>query len=277
MIFPNHPAFEELRPGMGLGYQPGAHAMLGYQPGAHAMLGYHAGSHGNLGTVSDAQMQAAWDAGLDGNTIDALSAAGATDADIQALMAGTTDVPTLMAKYAGLQTTEGTSVTATTSHTTPSPTPTNPAQSPPGSTLLYTVSYNPVKVFSAASSVILQIAALLPSHGMAMATNAVQQSGLTSQASFTMTILDSVGHQYLSDAQSVLDGLLNQFTNNGKLTSSVTLVSAGTTASGAPGGAPNPNPNPNDALAWLENNALYIGGWVAVLVVLNNLVGGKRR
>jgi hypothetical protein len=129
-----------------------------------------------------------------------------------------------------------------------------------------------VKAFSTASSVISSIAAQLAAHGMAMVSNAVQQSGLTSQATFTMTVLDSVGHQYLSDAQSILDGLLNQFTSNGKISSSVTLVSAGTTASGVPAAAP-----ASDPLTWLENNALYIGGAIAALVLINNFTGGKRR
>ena len=262
--------------------------MLGYQPGAHAMLGYHAGSHGNLGDFSASMENAAVDAGISPSDIDLLNSVGATDQDLSNLINGNVTLSQLYAQY-GVSIPGSSTATA---NATPSSTgapvygpPVPPAlqssapssisagQSPPGSTLLYTASYNPAKAFSTASTAISQIAALLPAHGMAMATNAVQQSGMISQASFTMTILDSVGHQYLSDAQSVIDALLNQFTGNGKLSSSLTLVSAGTAASGQP-----QTPAAN-AVTWLENNAVYIGLAVASFYVIDRLVlsGGRRR
>lgn len=278
MIFPNHPAFEELRPGMGLGYQPGAHAILGYQPGAHAMLGYHAGSHGNLGDFSASMENAAVAAGYSTSDIDLLNNLGATDQDLSNLINGNVTLSQLYAQY-GVTIPPTSTATAsaagapTITSTHPAqPSPASPGQIPSGSTLLYTASYNPVKAFSTASTVISSIAAQLAAHGMAMVSNAVQQSGLTSQATFTMTVLDSVGHQYLTDAQSILDALLNQFTSNGRITSTVTLVSAGTTASGVPAATP-----ASDPLTWLENNALYIGGAIAALVLINNFTGGKRR
>ena len=282
MIFPNHPAFEELRSGMGMGYQPGAHAMLGYQPGAHAMLGYHAGSHGNLGTVSDSQMQAAWDAGLDGNTIDALSAAGATDADIQALMAGTTDVPTLMAKYAGLQTTEGTTVTPTSAaHPVYAPpAPTNPAQVPSGSTVLYTATVvgGPGNLTVTPASAMSQFASALTAHGMSVVQSSNDETilnkvfGTGAPIHFQFTILDSVGNAFTSDAKSVCDGVLMGIVGNNISSSNLSVVSTPTGSA-----SPNLNPPASDPISWLENNALYIGGAIAALVLLNNFTGRKRR
>jgi hypothetical protein len=272
MIFPNRAPDPQLRPGMG--YQGGSHALLGYEPGADALgyvagrMGYQGGAHA-LGAVSDAELQVAYDAGLDGNTLDALSAAGATDADIQALIAGNTDVPTLMAKYAGLKTTEGTTVTQTGGSI---PAPTSTAQVPPGSTLLYTCTVNTPPLHSA-QDIINAISPLLPGHGMAMVTSQVSQQGSVSgPASFSLTVMDSVGNALKSDAQSVLDGLVENSLGAGnlQLQSSLSVVSPGTTASGTAAAANNP-------LMFLENNALYIGLAVAGIVLLNNLTGGKKR
>ena len=271
MIFPNRAPDPQLRPGMG--YQGGSHALLGYEPGADALgyvagrMGYSAGAS-HLGAVSAAELQVAYDAGLDGDTLDALSAIGATDADIQALIAGTTDVASIQAKYAHTGSTEGTTVTGGAT-----PAPSSTAQVPSGSTILYTASFNSQKALITASAVISDIAAQLTSHGMSMISSAVQASGWTSEASFTMTILDSVGHNLLSDAQSVMDSILNQYTSGGKLSSSVTLVSPGTTASGIP----NPGSQPaSDPLTFLENNAMYIGLGIGALVLLNNFTGKRR-
>lgn len=266
MLFPNRAPDPQLRPGMG--YQGGSHALLGYEPGADALgylaarMGYQGGSHA-LGAVSAAELQIAYDAGLDGDTLDALSAIGATDADIQALIAGTTDVASIQAKYSGHPTTEGTTVTGGTSST---------AQVPPGSTILYTCTVNTPPLHSA-QDIINAISPLLPGHGMSMITSQVSQQGSVSgPASFSMTVMDSVGNALKSDAKSVLDGLVENSLGAGnlQLQSSLSVVSPGTTASGTAGTASNP-------LTFLENNALYIGLFVGGLVLLNNFTGGKRR
>jgi hypothetical protein len=273
MIYPNRAPSPELRPGMG--YQPGSHALLGYQPGANALgytahIGYQPGANA-LGDFSPSLENAAIDAGIAPNDIDLLNNLGATDQDLTDLINGNVTVSQLYTKYG--VTIPGSS-TATAAQTPPSAAPASAVQIPPGSTILYTATFNPQKAFITASSVISSIAPLLPAHGMAMLSNAVQLSGIASTGSFSMTIMDSIGNQYVSDAQSILDALLNQFTKNGKIDSTLTVVTLGTTASGTSGG---PGALATDALSWLENNALYIGLAVGGLVLLNNFTGGKRR
>jgi len=236
-----------------------------------AHMGYAAGSA--LGSFS-ANMEAnALQAGVcQQSDLDLLNSVGATDQDLANLMAG---IVTLQQLYAQYGITFEPAATPATGATTPSASAAPVGQSPPGSTILYTASFNAAEGFVTASAVISDIASQLAAHQMSMLSNSVQNSGLVSLGNFTMTILDSVGHQYTSDIQSILDSLLNQYTNNGKVSSSVTVVSPGTSASGLPGSTP--NPNPGSVGTWLENNAIYIGGAVLALVLINNFTGGKRR
>jgi hypothetical protein len=123
-----------------------------------------------------------------------------------------------------------------------------------------------------------QFASALTAHGMSVVQSSNDETilnkvfGTGAPIHFQFTILDSVGNAFTSDAKSVCDGVLIGIVGNNISGSNLSLVS---TPSG--GAAPNPNPNPNDALTWLENNALYIGGFVAAVVLLNNFTGGKRR
>lgn len=266
MIFPNRVAAPELRPGMG--YQGGSHAMLSEV----AHMGYAAGSAQGLGSFSANMAANAVQGGYCTQAdINLLNSVGATDQDLANLMAGIVTLQQLYASY-GVTFDPGQSAAVPPASSQASA----PAgQIPPGSTILYTATFNPVKAFVTASTVISDIAAQLPGHKMSMLTNAVQQSGITSNASFSMTIMDSVGHQYIADAQSILDSLLNQYTDNQEITSSLVVVSPGVTASGTPGGST--NPPASDLVAWLENNAIYIGAGVLALVLVNNFTGGKRR
>lgn len=270
MLFPNRPPAPEIRPGMG--YAPGARSLgyvahMGYTPGA--VLGYAPGAR-TLGYFSASMAMAASNAGISQPDLQLLDSLGATDQDLQDLISQNISLSELYAEY-GVTIPSASTATA---NTTPTPTPTvthaSAGQVPSGSTLLYTASFNPVSAFITAASVIADIAAQLPANGMSMISSAVQNSGLTSTGDFTMTVLDSVGHDLVSNAQSVLDHYLNQFTNNGKISSTVTVVSAGTTASGTPQAAVT---NP---LTWLENNALYIAMGVGALVLVNNFTGKRR-
>lgn len=282
MIFPNRRAQPEMRPGMGylpgssaLGYLPGSSA-LGYAPGRAAM-GYVA----HLGDFSAAMEQAAMadaaNLGITQSDLDLLSSVGATDDDLTDLLNGNTTVAGLYAKYG--VTFDSASASAAATGTTPA------AQSPPGSTLLYTCSYNLIVGGHGSTdptTLISDISSALPSHQMSKVSSAVQSSGIgISSPAFTMTVFDSIGHALISDAKSVLDGLVAQFTGAMPASSSLTLVSAGTTATGTPGsGTPggNPQPQPTDLTAWFEDNAAYIGlGVLAVVAVNAFLSGGRRR
>jgi len=272
MIFPNRAPAPQMRPGMG--YAPGARtfgyvAHMGYAPGANAM-GYAPGANA-LGDFSTSMENAAVDAGIAPSDIDLLNNLGATDQDLSDLINGNITLSALYAKYGA--TIPGSS-TATANATLPAVSSAPAAQSPPESTLLYTATYNPVKGWTTASSAIQALAPLLPAHGMSLNSSQVSSSGLVSNASFSVSILDSVGHALISDAKSVLDALMNQITNNGLLSSSLAMVAPGTTAAGASAAATTPV---SDPVAWLENNALYVALGVGALIFLNNFTGGKRR
>jgi hypothetical protein len=277
MIFPNHPMYAELTASMGeLGYQPGAHSLLGYTAPTHA-LGYAAGSNA-LGDFSASMENAAVDAGISTNDIDLLNSLGATDQDLSDLINGNITLTALYAKY-GVTIPGGGGVVPTTpssaSITPPQgPSPASAGQVPSGSTLLYTATVNTPPLTSA-QDIVNAIAPGLPGHGMSLISSQVSKSGSVSgPASFSVTVMDSVGHALVSDAKSVLDGLVQNYLGAGnlQLQSSLNVVSAGTTASGQPQATAAASP-----VAWLESNALWIGGAVAALVLLNNFTGGKRR
>lgn len=253
MLFPNHPRFAELRAAMG--YMPGAHA-LGYAPGARS-LGYMPGAHA-LGVVSDSEMQIALDAGLDPNTLRALSSVGATDADIEELMLGDTDVPTLMAKYAGLVTTEGTTVLHDASQTAIQHNGAIPGQVPAGSILFYSASWPGVDGLP--QDVIQKLAETLPANQLSVANSTITGHGLLGESAIQLSILDGIGHAHLSDVQSVIEHYMGQFVGNGNLTSSnLTITSLGT------GTPTTPNTPAISFTQWLQSNALWIGGGLALL------------
>lgn len=276
MLFPNHPAYAEIRAGMG--YQPGAHALLGYAAPWHGMEGYEPG----LGAFSSQESAAALNAGVvQQSDLDLLSSVGATDVDLINLINGDTTLTQLYAQYGvtippstAAPTTAPASATATSTPTpaVQGPSPSQAGQVPSGSTLLYTASYAALKAWTTASSAIQALSPLLPAHGMSILTQQVGSSGLfSSNASFSVTVLDSIGHALVSDAKSVLDALMNQITNNGLQSSTLTVVSSGTVATGQ-----TPAAASTDPVSWLENNAIYIGAAVAALVLLNNFTGRRR-
>ena len=80
----------------------------------------------------------------------------------------------------------------------------------------------------------------------------------------TITVLDQIGHQNLSDAKSVLDSLFNSPNSNGLLSSSISSVS--TPQLGAPVIAAAPAASPS-LTQWFETNAETIGIAAAVLLV----------
>lgn len=261
MIFRNQPAGPSIKPGMG--YAGGADR-LGYV----AHMGYAGGAY-PLGAVSTTQMQKAIDQGLDASTLTALSAAGATDSDIAALMVGDTDVPTLMAKYAGLKTTEGTTVTY--DGAAPSSSGAAAAQVPSGTTLLYAVTWTAGigNLSVSTDKAISNLANGIATHGLSLISGQASDTGPIHYG-IQVTILDTIGNALLSDAKSVLDAVMQTVVGNNLSGSSLSIVSSpGQNA----GGAPQPA---SGALAWLENNALYIALGLGGLVLLNNFTGKRR-
>jgi hypothetical protein len=276
-----------------MGYAPGSNrfgyvAHMGYAPGANNFAGLGALGVSSYGNISAIMVSAAEQSGVaQDSDLQLLGSVGATDQDIEDLINGNVTLAQLYAQYG--VTFAPASIPASASATnlplapatpsvTPLATPGSPAaaapQIPPGSTMLYTAQYNPVSGWTTSSQAIAALSPLLPAHGFSLLSSTVSASGLVSNASFSVTILDSIGNNLVSDAKSVLDALMNQITNNGLQQSSLTVVSPGTTASGASAAATSPVTDPT---AWLEQNALWIALAVGGIVFLNNMTGGKKR
>jgi hypothetical protein len=271
MLFPNHPAFAELRPGMG--YAGGARN-FGYAAGAHAM-GYAAGAHA-LGSMSDSMKNLAIDDGIDTNDIDLLDSLGATDQDMTNLVNGNISLTALYAKY-GVTIPSGSTATAA-GQGTSAVTPTSAAlsspvgQVPSGSELLYNASWTAGagNLSVTPNAAISSLGSALAAHGMSVMSGEATSSGPIHYGIQVM-ILDSVGHALQADAQSVVHNLMLQIVGNNLTGDNLSIAatpSQGTTSAATP--ASNP-------LSWLENNALYLGLGVGALVLLNNFTGKKRR
>jgi len=271
MLFPNHPAYAEIRAGMG---------DLGYQPGAHALLGYSAPAH-DLGDFSASMENAAVDAGYSVNDIQLLNSLGATDQDLSDLINGNVTLTQLYAKF-GVTIPGGGGVVPTTATTTPvtpasaSITPTLSApvgQLPTGSQFSYAGGWSPIH--GSVSDVQAALSSQLPARGMQLvAFNSTGSSLLgVGTAGFTATIaVTGVGFALLSDAQSIVVTIVQSVIGTGNLTTNqISLISTPSTPAAAwAASAGNP-------VAWLENNAIYIGGAVLALVLVNNFTGGRRR
>jgi hypothetical protein len=237
-----------------------------------------------LGGLGDTQGDAAAAVGagiIDQGTANFLISAGATDQDFINLLNGATDVPTLMVKYTtgnapgAPGTAAATGINPTVAPPPPSssvqtalttqpatPSPATAPQSPPGSTLLYTATFNPVPAFITASAVISAISAQLPTYRMAVVSSNVLSSGISGNASFTLTIMDSVGHSYLTDIQAVLDSLLQAATKNGKISSTTpVLIATGATV-------PTVIPSAATASSFVTSYwpLLLAGGFAALLI-----------
>jgi hypothetical protein len=281
MLFPNHPAYAEMRPGMGLAYMPGANA-LGYQPGAHALLGYAPGSI-TLGDFSPSMESAAVASGYSQSDLDLLNSLGATDQDLENLINGNVTLTQVYAEY-GVTIPSGSTATAnSSSSSTPvynapaqGPSPAAAGQVPSGSTLLYVASFQSYNKTGA--DVIAFINQNLGGHGMSVISSQVTNTSVlgTSPTSIQMTVLDSVGHALLTDAKSILDSLANS-ASGGLSSSNLSIVAYGS-QSASPGIAP--AAASTNLTQWFENNAGYIGlGVVAVVLgsAMINSLGGKRR
>jgi hypothetical protein len=298
MLFPNHPAYAEMRPGMGLAYMPGANA-LGYQPGAHALLGYAAPAHdlgylpganalGGLGDLSQSMETAAINAGVaQQSDLDLLNSLGATDIDLENLIQGIVTLPQLYAQYGVTISPGSTAIANTTPSATPivynapaqGPSPAAAGQVPSGSTLLYVASFQSYNKTGA--DVIAFINQNLGGHGMSVISSQVTNTSAlgTSPTSIQMTVLDSVGHALLTDAKSILDSLANS-ASGGLSSSSLNIVAYGA-QSASPGIAPSvPGASATTLTQWFESNAGYIGLGVVALVFGSAMIhslGGKRR
>lgn len=304
MLFPNHPDFQEIRPGMG--YAPGARnfgyalgarnfgdvAHIGYAAGARnfdttnyyhmgevAHMGYAPGARG-MGDISASMKNLAVDDGIAPNDIDLLDSLGATDQDMTDLINGNVSLTALYAKY-GVSIPSSSTATAAAQ---PTITPRGPTaaqafgsagQLPTGSKISYVAGWSPIHGNADSGAVQAALAQELPQHGMQLLSYSATGASILGMGTtgFNATIaITGAGFALVSDAQSILVAIVQSVIGTGNLTTSqANLISTPSTpATATPAAA-------SDPLAWLEGNALYIGLGIGALVLLNNFTGRKRR
>jgi hypothetical protein len=220
--------------------------------------------------------------GVSISNLQALINAGADDDDLANLVDGNTSAQTLASSY-------GVSLVAAGSTTTPAtatPATASTAQSPSGSTLYFQVTYNSLAAFTTAASVIAGLSPLLPAYGMSIQASTIVNSGLiNTTGNFQIQVLDSVGHNLISDAQSVIQSLLT--TNLGSNANvQVSFLSINRAAAGGsqvptvPASAAATSTASTTTTAatstsfttWLENNALLVGlGAFAIVIAAGYL------
>lgn len=245
-----------------------------------AHMGYAAGSAQGLGAFSSNMAANAIAGGYcTQSDIDLLNSVGAGDQDLANLMAGIVTLPQLYASY-GVVFEPATSTPASASVASAPPAPATAAQVPSGSTILYTATVvgGPGDLTVSPDSAMSQFASALTAHGMTVVNSSNDETvlnklfGTGAAIHFQFQILDTIGNNFVSDAKSVCDSILQQIVGNNVTTSNLSVVS---TPAGAPTAAA--APAASTLGAWLENNAIYIGGAVLALVLINNFTSGKRR
>lgn len=254
-----------------VGYRPGVTPLagLGFLPGGReggwkpTMRGFNAMT---LGAMSADEQQLLVADGLDAGSVSLASSLGATDTDAENILAlndQDAEVAALETLIQNLNNAQSASAIAAAESGTAAASATSAAQSPSGSTLSYTATYNINLVgLNTPTNILAQVTAKLPQYGMSIV--GTQPSTGTLTVTQTITVLDQIGHQNLSDAKSVLDSLFNSPNSNGLLSSSISLVS--TPQSGAPVIAAAPAASPS-LTQWFETNAETIGIAAAVLLV----------
>ena len=261
-------------------------------------LGRYAGMRG-LGYLGDTQgdADAAVAVGLlDSGTASFLISAGATDQDFINLLNGTTDLSTLMVRYTtgnpvpvppGLA---PVSLPAALASNPPAPivsTPVNPliapaapnvtatatggnpttAQSPPGSTLLYTASWPGSNALP--QSILNSLTQQLPRYGYQVSSSSVTGAGLLGSSAISITLIDTVGHDTIANAESIPNSLLQALIGS-NFTPSMVLLQSG---AGLNPAIPNLNlPGAANLTTWFEQNWGYLAVALAAIVVLPPLV-----
>lgn len=147
-------------------------------------------------------------------------------------------------------------------------------QVPSGSQLLYSAAWTVGlgNLFTSPNNVIASLSAQLsPFHMSVIGQQLVTADGPINYG-IRITILDSIGHQYLSDAQSILDNLMRSLVGSNVVPQPLQIVAV-PGAPLPPGTVVAPS---STAVAWLENNLplLLLGG--VGLLVLGKFVGGRR-
>lgn len=235
-------------------------APIGYMPGG---VGYMPG----LGTLTPAELADGEAAGIPDATLQALDAAGATEVQISQVISGELDPDVLMTELSpAMELANNPFVAAPSGAASPS----GSGQVPSGSTLVYTATWTLGfgDLTVTPNNVIQALASGLPSYGMSVKASQATSGGPITYG-IQVTVQDTIGHALLSDAQSVLDGIVQSATGNNKTSSNLSLVAAAGAAL-PPGSIV--APPATTATQWLESNAVYIGLGLAALILIPTLL-----
>jgi hypothetical protein len=264
MIFPTRSPGFQIRPAMG--HHPGAYAF----GKASRHMGYAGGAR-TLGDFSSTTMSAGLAAGIAQSDLTLLDSVGATDNDIADLINGSITLTALYAEY-------GVTIPPTTSAAAQTAITSSPGQVPPGSTLIYTASWTAGigNLSVSPNAAISSLGSLLSAHGMSVVSGQATSSGPVNYA-IQVTVLDTIGNALQSDAQSVLDAMMQQVVGNNLSGTSLSIVSIGpSSVSTGIASSTAAATLASDPVTWLENNAVYIAVGVAAFFILNNFAGKKR-
>lgn len=191
--------------------------------------------------------------GWDQSLINGLLGVGATDQQLTDLLNGATDVQTILTQAKATQSASNSAV---------APQPQN-AQSPQGSTVLYSATWVPGigNLTVSDTNAISQLTALLPQRGLSVLSSKVAGGTLLSYG-IQVTIRDSAGHALLSDVTNICNSLMQQIVGSNLTSGFTTLVGlpGQTVASGSPSGTP-------DLMTWFTTNWQWVALGVGVIVI----------
>lgn len=261
---------------------------VGFRPGIVPLAGLgHIGGGGRrgwaptLGGISADEAALLVADGLDSGDVSLASSLGATDSDAEAILAlnnQDAEINALNTLIQNLNTgaTAAQLAALQASGGAPSSSAAAAAQSPPGSVLTYNCSFNvsatlsdPLESLSGPSSVISAIQSKIAAYGLSIVST---QASSYFGNSFTVQVLDSVGHRLLTDAKSVLDAAVSSINGVSLISSQISLASAGGTNAAPPSGSPTtitstPPPPAASLSTWFESNAATIGIFAVVALV----------
>ena len=250
--------------------------------GAYYAMNGLRGMRGLGDAAQDALVQQLTAAGYDPGDIQTLIVMGATDNDLANLLNGSTDVGALMDQLA--VSSSPAPVPAALAPVNVNAAPAAPsipsgvpvaytsvaaasaaaAQSPAGSTVVYSATWSPGygNLTQSTANVISAMTSALVAQGLSVVSSTSGGAGLLTYK-ISLTLKDSVGHAQLTDITSVCNALMQQIIGANLTSGSTSLVALPGAAipAGVPGSAAN-------LTQWLEQNWGYLALALGLIVVV---------
>lgn len=252
------------------------YSYMGCDCGQRTGMGFMPGPpHGNflagsdVPGISDGTYDAAIAAGWTDEEILELAAYGVTDSGIASMVASGQDPEAALAALAQATTPNASNPTNSyqpPAGTTAAPQGVSTAQSPPGSTLVYNVTWTAglSNLLQSPNSVISRLQSQLPTYGLSIAASQQTSDGPINYG-IQLTLHDTIGHALITDVQSVLHSLMISAVGNNLSGESISLtVKGGSATSTAVPGAT----SAAGITSWLEAN-----GTTLALVGILGIVG----